>query len=475
MPRTLTGNLTDSVNLLHNPYQVAFLDALAQRTRTGRRAFHRYTLFSGRRGGKTQIGAIAVVNELRVPEQRWWAVAPSYPELHDYVMPHVFKVIPHTWVKNWSELHAELTLVNGSILQFRPGNDPERMRGPGLHGIWFDESRKIPKLSWHTARPMLTENRGVAVFTTSPNGFDWCYKELWVPAQAGPAQRPGYWACKYRSADNPVISQEELDDAKASMDPAFYRQEYEADFVAFEGAIYGDMIDPCVLYTDDAVKQWLPEWPHIHANRPALLGLDPGADHPFAGVLMVLTERGLIVVGEHRARLTALLDHVAAIRRLRGGLQDMRYAIDRSAKQIIIELAQHDIYAQPAENNVIAGIQRVQAWMKSRKIAFVASHVPRLLEELRSYRWKEDVALSGEKRREQPFKLDDDLCDALRYALMLWPQLPESVAQPYSRTFERADVAWAVQREHRLNRVLDDPDGTDWATDLTPVGQMWEH
>jgi hypothetical protein len=348
-----------------------------------------------------------------------------------------------------------------------------------LNGIWFDEARKIPRLSWHTARPMLSENQGIALFTTSPNGFDWCYKELWVPAQPGPAQRAGYWACKYKSSENPMIEAEELADAKASMDASFYRQEYEADFVAFEGAIYGELVDPCVAYTDDDVKAWIPEWPQVHAHRTVLIALDPGADHPFAVVKGVVTERGIVIVDEHRARLSTIADHVSAIRRMVCNAQDVRYSIDRSARQVIIELAyQYGITALPAENNVVSGIQRVQAWMKLQQVLFVANRVPRLLQELRSYRWKEGTALSGEKRAEQPFKVDDDLADALRYLFMGYPVLPEAHKAEAKRTFVRPDVAWAVSREQRLSKMAngeydDDEDGLDWATDLTPVGDMW--
>src|SRR5262245_15621982 len=227
MARALGGN-AGSTELFYNPYQVAALHALDALLENGERQFHRIGIFSGRRGGKTRIGAVMTAKELTRKREVWgWACAPSYPELHDYVMPAVFAALPKRWVRSWSEEHKELTLINDSKLQFRSLDDPDRGRGPGLDFAWLDEARKIQKKAWDTLRPALTEKKGVAWFTTSPNGFDWCYQFLWKRAKA---LRPGHFACKYKTKDNPIISEAELAEARETLDPLFYRQEYEADF-----------------------------------------------------------------------------------------------------------------------------------------------------------------------------------------------------------------------------------------------------
>ena len=47
------------------------------------------------------------------------------------------------------------------------------------------------------------------------------------------------------------------------MSDLMYRQEYEADFVTFQGAVYGDRLFNQVLRTDAAIKTLIPEWPDI--------------------------------------------------------------------------------------------------------------------------------------------------------------------------------------------------------------------
>ncbi len=280
MPRILGGN-QGSTELFYNPYQIAFLNALDAVNTDGSRMYHRHGIFAGRRGGKTRIGAVATAKELTRRREVWgWACAPSYPELHDYVMPAVFAALPKRWIRHWSEEHKELTLVNDSKLQFRSLDDPERGRGPGLDFAWIDEARKIQKKAWDTLRPALTEKKGVAWFTTSPNGFDWCYQFLWKRANA---LKPGHFACKYKTKDNPIISEAELAEARETLDPLFYQQEYEADFVHFAGAIYGEYLQSCVLSTVDEVQEWLPEFDedgYIDPSRPVASTSAPTTPSP---------------------------------------------------------------------------------------------------------------------------------------------------------------------------------------------------
>lgn len=483
MAREVSGNRANVVRMLYNPYQQAFLKARKLRLPDASRAFNRFTLIAGRRGGKTFIGAVAMCEELSVPNTRHWAVAPTYEELHDFVIPQIFATIPHGWIKKggWSEQHKELNLINGSMLQFRPGEDPERMRGPGLHSIWFDEIRKIRKKVWDTARPMLNDYRGAAYFTTSPAGFDWVYQTLYRPAQPGASQRPGYWATRYKTIDNPAIPKEEIEEARATMDPLFFQQEYEAEFVSFEGAIYGTAIDPCILHTDDEIRAYIPEWPTIPTNMVLLVGMDMGTDHPFAACKLLVTPKAIIVIGEYLQRMGSFYEHAIELKRLAEphfstGEADLRWAMDRTAIQAQIELAQHGIYSFPSQSDVTAGIQRVQSWLRTRQLLFAESACPNTIAQMKSYHWAEDMNRKGERGQERPFKFDEDLCDALRYAIMLWPELPQIIMPDTRRSIESVpeNCRWAYQRLRDID-AREREDGTDWNTDLSPIGEMFDY
>lgn len=472
-------NPTQSFELQNHPYQQAFLKARRLRLPDGSRAFNRFGLFSGRRGGKTTVGAVAGVEEARTPRSLGWCVAPTYGDLHDYVIPAVMRVLPQSWIlpgpNGWSAAHQTLTLRNLAQIAFRSADDPERMRGPGLDWLWLDEARKTSKLVWETVRPALADRRGAAWITTSPNGFDWAYHSFYKLAANPKHRRPGFWAVRYRTIDNPAIPLEEIEEARATTDELWFKQEWEGEFVSFEGAIYGHRVTPCVITeaeeqeTDKSknrLLQIIPTWPRIPREFPVLVGIDPGADHPFAAVKIVATHAGLVVVDEYRKRMTAYGDHVDQIRQWSYGHDQITYVVDRTATQAQIELAALGIPTAAAENSVVLGIQRVQAWLKTARIFFVESRCGLLLEEMQNYRWKNTYdpnETAEEKSKESPWKVGEDLCDALRYAVMSWPELPAKPLgligrDPATVPMESREL-WELER--RAARGLTD-DETEW-------------
>lgn len=497
MGKYVLTNPTPLVTLKYNPYQVAFLQALAKRVcaschvewaysypdsavcpscqQPGTRAFHRFTLLAGRRGGKTRIGTLAVILEMATPGQIWYIAAPTYPDQERFVKPTFFKQLPKEWFDrgHWSATNHTFTAPNGSQVTFISLEDPEVGRGMGMHGIFIDEACKVSERAWDIVRPALTEYRGVAIFTSTPRGEDWVYERLYREAERG---RPGFWACRYRTADNPIIDATELEEAKATMSPEMYRQEFEADIVTFTGSIYGDLLNRAVVDDETEaglarLKTFLPEWPDIRRDRPSVIGLDPGADHPFAAVLLVSTPEGLVACGEYKRRELPAAQHAVNLKMLARGLPT-RWAIDRSQAQMMIELAQHGIVATGAENDVLAGIERVKSWLLSGQLLIVKSRCPELLKELRSYRWADTERKDGQAGAQTPFKRHDDLCDALRYALMLWPHLPRAPKPPEGRdlTFTTLDARTRrdIERLQRFER------GGEEAEDLQPLDEAVE-
>lgn len=442
--------------LLYHPAQEAFLAALAQTLPDGRPAYNRLALLAGRRGGKSLAGALAVSIKASQPNKLIWACAPSFPKLHDYVLPALREAIPPEWIVKWSELHQEFTLINGTIIQCRSLDDPERGRGPGLDYLWLDEARDVPEQAWKTLVPALVDKPGVAWITSSPQGMDWVWRTFWKPATEG---IPGFWAIRYKTTENPAISKEEIEAARASLDPEFARQEFDADFVNFTGAVYGNRLDGQVILPGNE-HLVIPEWPEINPSRSAICTMDPGADHPFGAAVAVMTDQGMVWVGEYLERHKPINEHVAGIKRMVGNLHP-QYGHDRSARQIALELAQHGILSAPCENAVEAGIRRVESWLQTGRMWFLESRVPRMIDQMRSYRWANNVSLDGQRRiKERVFKVDDEFPDVCRYAVMLWPEMPTPEAVSNLRDLSKMpdDVRWAMERERRVNAWVPEPE-----------------
>ena len=431
------------------------------------RSFDHLAIIAGRRWGKSRIGAIAGCEEATYPGTIGWACAPTNPKLHRYVIPAFQQLIPSDWVQSWSSEFLDLRLKNGSLIHFQTLEDPDQGRGQGLDWLWIDEVCELTKKHWDVISPSLADRQGIAFFTTSPRSYDWVYEELYKPAEDSV---PGYWACHAKTKDNPVMSEEYLARKKASMSEAMYKQEFEADFVIFTGAIYGGSVDSQILHNDEEIRKVIPEWPDIESWRQVLVGIDTGADHPFGAVKLVSTEMGLVVVGEYLERDKTFIQHAASIKRLAGS-STTKYAINKNERQPMMELAQHQIYCQPAENDQVSGIERVKSWLHTKQMWFVEARCPQTIKQLKAYRWAENASpRTDEKRREKVFKLNDELCDCVRYSVMTWPVLPKAppeVAVPVRDLSQMPDEMRAsIQRMRKLDKDPTLPETQDVTQDF---------
>lgn len=431
----------------------------------GIREWDRLLIIAGRRFGKSRIGSIAGTEEATIPNSIGWACAPTNPKLHRYVIPAFQELIPDSWVSSWNSEHLDLRLKNGSLIHFQTLDDPDQGRGQGLDWLWIDEVSELSKVHWEVIRPSLAGDT-VAFFTTSPRGFDWVYKDLYRPAEEG---LPGYWAAHARTSEsaNPRITKEFLDRERSQMSDTMYRQEYEADFVIFTGAVYGGTVDSQILRTTDAIQKLIPEWPQLSPDRQIIIGIDTGADHPFGAVKLVSTEGGLVVIGEYLERDRPFIEHARALKSLAGS-QTARWAINKNERQQILELSQHGIHCQRSENDVIAGTERVKSWLQVKQLWFVQERCPLTLSQMHSYRYAENTGKDDQKRTEKVFKLDDELPDCLRYALMTWPVLPKHV-EPTDKPRDLSKLPGEMRSSiERMRRIDGRPEEKQ-----TVVGDFW--
>lgn len=429
---------------------------------TAPRAFNRFLLLSGRGGGKTLIGAHSVREELMIPGALWWVMGATHKLLWDSTFPTLVGLLHPDWIQRWDPEHVEITLKNGAKVAFRSLEDPDRARGPhGVNGTWYDEAAKCPKRGWDVGTPMLIKAGGVALATTTVLGYDWTYEEL--EQQALIYKEPGYWAAKWKTLDNPLfrtnqVMREQVERDRRRMTPQFFAQEYECERANAEGLVYGELIRQNELRTDDDVRRYIPEWPDISPSRQVLIGLDEGGDHPFGALLIVKTDKGLVVVRDYLERMKA---HSAAHDDIynKMGLtrwSERSFAGNKNALNLRLEWGLKGTGVIPAESKQEVGIQRVQSWLLLGQLKF-AYTAPRTIQQLSAYRYADNTKPStGEKKdKELVFKLKDELPDALRYALMAWPELPDPDKPELSRAEQDRLDAFDPKTRRELEQLAE--------------------
>jgi hypothetical protein len=506
---------------LYNPYQAALLDARRQRVCPecgvigpvdkygifhcascahrsdsqlyAYKAFHRIGIVGGRRSGKTRVGAHAAREETIVPGGLGWICGPTFKMLHDSTLPAFFRLIPPSWVKHWAPQQMELTLVNGHMIQIRSLDDVERGRGPGPLWIWVDEAQKIKEKAWDVLRPALTDTRGNALFSFTPNGFDWTWRRLWKlahgPFRGTEQPEPGFWMAKCKTIDNPWIQRygmDEVDEARRTMPAAMFRQEYEADFVSFVGNVYDWAdIEPLVLH-EDGLKHFIPEWPAIDPSRTCVIGLSAKPGHPVGAVLLVLTEYGIVVAKEYTDEHRALAYHFDALtdgkdsfegflpirdhdRAIVGHLT-ARWAYSEEETAIHTEATRRrePLPVIPTEPYLINGIQRVQSWMYFRQLWFADSCI-KTLDQMQGYRWSDASSDDDEPNGDRVLEKNVELPNAIRHGLLSWPSLPSSPEKANGRDLSR--VPERVRTE--IQAMAEYENGADRSEDIAATDAAW--
>jgi hypothetical protein len=290
-------------------------------------------------------------------------------------------------------------------------------------------------------------------------GFDWTYDT--IEKKALVEKLPGYFAVKWWTEENPLFQYDEvlkaeIEEARLTLPPELFNQEYRAERHNATGAIYAKYLDKAYLPNDEAIKRFIPEWPEIDPSREIWVGLDAGADHPFGATMAVVTEKGIVIVDEYLHRDGAYLVHYNNIVN-RFGLRrfnNVKWVANKNERQLRLEFGLQQIGVMQAENKHEFGIQRVQSWFVSNQL-FIAHTCPLTLDQFKKYRYAVNTANDGQQKKESVYKLEDELPDCVRYKLMAYPRLPDPKVA--SMTKEQRDrwEAFNERTRYDIERMRD--------------------
>ena len=190
-------------------------------------------LCAGRRFGKSRLGVQLCMEKALAGGRVWW-VAPTFAIARvgwrDVVA--AASVFPKDAGVDVKVGDMTVHFPGGGSISVKSADNPQRLRGEGLHFLVMDEAAFVREETWtEVLRPTLTENKGSALFISTPIGMDnWFYK-LWEKAE-----KAEDWArFQYPTTANPMIDPAEVESAREDLGELVFAQEYLADFIS-EGA-----------------------------------------------------------------------------------------------------------------------------------------------------------------------------------------------------------------------------------------------
>lgn len=216
------------------PKNTLFLHPKQMEVYSNRKRFK--VVVAGRRWGKTQLAKVSLIKFARVSKRLIWYVAPSYRMAKQIMWPELVESIPRAWVRKYNETILTITLVNGTRIELKGADNPDSLRGVGIHYLVMDEVQDIDPDAWtKVLRPTLASTGGHALFIGTPKAYNFLY-ELW---RLGQRENPGAWASwQFPTITSPFIPAEEIEAARADMDEKSFRQEFEASFETMSGRVY---------------------------------------------------------------------------------------------------------------------------------------------------------------------------------------------------------------------------------------------
>jgi hypothetical protein len=138
------------------------------------------------------------------------------------------------------QTQEELELTSGSRVVSLPCRE-DTIRGyANINLLVLDEAARVPDDLYRAVRPMLAVSRGRMICLSTPFGKRGFFYEAW-------ANGGGDWQRIEVPAEKvPRISAAFLCEERRGMGEAWFRQEYQCQFQAFEGLVYPDF-DRCVV------------------------------------------------------------------------------------------------------------------------------------------------------------------------------------------------------------------------------------
>jgi hypothetical protein len=196
-----------------------------------------------RRFGKT-VGTVndlirrAAMNDRKFPPPRYGYIAPTYRQAKDVAwsyLKHYTAGIPGVEQKE-----SELTVVfpTGQTIKLYGADNYDAMRGLYFDGVVIDEPADIDPRAWpEVIRPTLSDYAGWATFVGTPKGRNWFYK---IGRDDAGKLYDDWFHLTLRASETGVLAKTELNDAKRTLTPEQFEQEYECSFeAAVVGAYYG--------------------------------------------------------------------------------------------------------------------------------------------------------------------------------------------------------------------------------------------
>ncbi|MEK9207376.1 MAG: phage terminase large subunit [Patescibacteria group bacterium] len=412
----------------------------------------KFSCFSGGFGsGKTIAGCLRSLLLSQFPGNFGLVGRLTYPELRDTTRKTFFEICPPEYYDEaaggqWKPSENYLRLVNGSEIIFRHLDNVSEKELLSLNLGWFfiDQAEEVGERVFQilTSRLRLASvpNRyGFVVCNPEPSNW---IDLKWRKPILENKPNPNHHFIESASYDNPYLPADYIPSLLATYPEEMVKRYIEGRWDVFENQIYHEF--------DYKMHSIVPF--EIPKGWERIVGVDHGMVNPTAAIFAAVDYDGNIFVYDEYYSPGVVSDHARAIIEKTAGQEISFWLIDPSTQaktrekdgmpwSVIEEYEDFGLYFTPANNEQLAGINRVKEFLKpqmsrrnpiTKEIPsprlFVFKNCVNLITEFPQYQWRKMRSLSQRNQKEQPRDFNDHALDALRYIIM--SRFPAPIKRP---------------------------------------------
>lgn len=301
------------------------------------------------------------------------------------------------------------TKIYGRNVYFVGAHDEgavRRIQGSTLAFAYCDETTCLPAPFFKMLLSRLSVPGAQLLATANPEGPAHFLKKDFIDR----ADELDLVCWNFLLDDNPSLDPKYIENLKKEYTGMFYKRYILGEWAAAYGLIY-DGYDG--LNVVDSIQN--------NANY-YIMGVDYGTTNATAAVICAISPKlwpQITVIDEYyydsakKGRSKADDELCQDLKDFIGHRNISAIYLDPAAASLKVEMRKHNLPIIDAKNDVLPGI-RVTSKFISNKNIVIHKKCNTLIEHLQSYCWDQKAADRGE---DKPMKVNDHICDALRYAI----------------------------------------------------------
>ena len=432
----------------------------------------KYVLYVGGVGsGKSLIGCITTLTLAVLYPGDYLVCRQFMPELRLTTMQTFLDICPKELIAEYRVADAIVRIksASGKISNviFRGLEEPDKHRSLNLNAAYIDESNQVSEEAFTLLQSRL---RGAHVrkiyMTTNSGGHDWQYNYFVKQDGFKEVAKKQFKLIKAPSTENYHLPEGYVEAMLNTWSDDRIQREIFASFDAFEGQVYADFRRDTHVIKPFFIPN---EWPRV-------MGIDHGFRNATCALWGAIDYDSNVYIYREFYNREWLIEEICQGKRRKGmvpekgiveltGKEKIEWAkIDPSVKAVrgqsgvsdwdtYVEYLPREFPLGLANNSKTEGIDRIKTYLKPHPITgkprlFMFDTCVNLIEEMSQYKYDTlSSTLSGKRNeKEEPLKVNDHSCDALRYMIVNLPEAPKDDALK-QRIMNSSSLEGSIMRE----------------------------